>query len=46
MKVEKKLIKETLNDKTLNVKTFSEKKQNIIISERQLENLLKKLKND
>lgn len=43
MKIEKKLIKETFNIKEENRKTFSNKKQNIIISESQLEMLLVKL---
>jgi hypothetical protein len=44
MIIQKKLIKETVEDKTYNLKTFSKKKQNIIISESQLEYILKKLK--
>lgn len=43
MKIEKKLIKETFNIKEESKKTFSNKKQNIIISETQLETLLEKL---
>jgi hypothetical protein len=43
MKIEKKIIKESLNDKTIHVKTFSNKKQNIVISEKQLEKLLENL---
>lgn len=43
MKIEKKLIKETFNIKEEGKKTFSNKKQNIIISESQLEMLLVKL---
>ena len=43
MKIEKKLIKETFNIKEESKKTFSNKKQNIIISESQLETLLEKL---
>jgi hypothetical protein len=44
MKIEKKLIKESLGYKTEGKKTFSEKKQNIVITEAQLEKLLEKLK--
>ena len=44
MKIEKKLIKESLGYKTEGKKTFAEKKQNIIITEAQLEKLLEKLK--
>ena len=44
MKIEKKLIKESLNINVKEPKTFSEKKQNIIITEAQLEQLLAKLK--
>jgi hypothetical protein len=44
MKIEKKLIKETLNIESDSKKTFSEKKQNIIITEKQLEYILTKLK--
>lgn len=44
MKIEKKLIKESLGYKTEGKKTFAEKKQNIIITEAQLEQLLEKLK--
>lgn len=40
MKINKKLIKESIGDKQKSPKTFSEKKQNIIITEKQLENLL------
>lgn len=43
MKIEKKLIKESLNINVKEPKTFSEKKQNIIITEKQLEKLLEKL---
>jgi hypothetical protein len=43
MKIEKKLIKESLNLES-DSKTFSEKKQNIIITEKQLEYILTKLK--
>jgi hypothetical protein len=43
MKIEKKLIKESLGYKE-GKKTFSKKKQNIIITESQLEKLLEKLK--
>jgi hypothetical protein len=43
MKIEKKIIKETFNIKEGGKKTFSNKKQNIIITESQLEALLVKL---
>jgi hypothetical protein len=43
MKIEKKLIKESIGDNQKSPKTFSEKKQNIIITEKQLEKLLSKL---
>jgi len=43
MKIEKKLIKESLGDFKKSPKTFSQKKQNIIITEQQLEKLLAKL---
>jgi hypothetical protein len=43
MKIEKKLIKESLGDQTKGTKTFSQKKQNIILTEKQLEKLLLKL---
>jgi hypothetical protein len=44
MKIEKKLIKEALGYTEKEPKTFSQKKQNIIITESQLEKLLKTLK--
>ena len=44
MKIEKKLIKESLGYNTEGKKTFADKKQNIIITEAQLEKLLEKLK--
>lgn len=44
MKIEKKLIKESLNLESDSKKTFSEKKQNIIITEKQLDYILTKLK--
>ena len=44
MKIEKKLIKESLGYNQQGKKTFSNKKQNIIITEAQLEKLLEKLK--
>ena len=44
MKIEKKLIKESLGYTQQVKKTFSNKKQNIIITESQLEKLLEKLK--
>ena len=40
MKITKKLIKESLGYKNEGKKTHSEKKQNIIITEKQLEKLL------
>ena len=43
MKIEKKLIKESLGDYNTSPKTFSKKKQNIIITESQLEKLLQKI---
>jgi len=43
MKIEKKLIKESIGDSTKTPKTFSQKKQNIILTESQLEKLLLKL---
>jgi hypothetical protein len=43
MKIEKKLIKESVGDYQKSPKTFSVKKQNIIITEKQLEKLLSKL---
>lgn len=44
MEIEKKLIKESIGDVKKGPKTFSEKKQNIIITEKQLEKLLEKIK--
>ena len=44
MKIEKKLIKESLGYTQQGKKTFYNKKQNIIITESQLEKLLEKLK--
>ena len=44
MYINKKLIKESLEIKEKNKKTFSNKKQNIILTEEQLEKLLLKLK--
>ena len=43
MKIQKKLIKESLGIVKQGLKTFSEKKQNIVLTESQLETLLKKL---
>jgi len=40
MKIEKKIIKETVNDFSKSKKTFSSKKQNIIITEEQLQKIL------
>ena len=44
MKIEKKLIKETIGDKISSPVTYSTQKQNIILTESQLETLLKKIK--
>lgn len=44
MKIQKKLIKESLGYNTKGKESFSDKKQNIIITEAQLEKLLEKLK--
>jgi hypothetical protein len=43
MKIEKKLVNESLGLKSENFKTFSKKKQNIVLTEEQLEKLLLKL---
>ena len=43
MKIEKKLIKESLGIKLSDPKTFSNKKQHIVITEEQLEKLIAKL---
>ncbi len=43
MKIEKKIIKEAVGDNSKGPKTFSDKKQNIIITEKQLEKILEKL---
>jgi hypothetical protein len=43
MKIEKKIIKESVGDQNINKKSFSTKKQNIIITEAQLEYILSKL---
>jgi hypothetical protein len=43
MKLSKKIIKESLNVKDYSKKTFSGKKQNIILTEEQLEILLKRI---
>jgi hypothetical protein len=40
MKIKKKLIKETVGDISRNHTTYSQKKQNIIITESQLEKIL------
>ena len=45
MKIQKKLVKESVGLDTQNKKSFSEKKQNIVITEKQLEKLLEKLNN-
>lgn len=44
MKIEKKLIKESVGINKNDPQTFSSKKQNIVITESQLEKLLEKLK--
>ena len=43
MKIEKKLIKESLGIKLTDPKTFSNKKQHIVITEEQFEKLISKL---
>lgn len=43
MKIEKKIVNESLGLKSENSKTFSKNKQNIILTEEQLEKLLLKL---
>jgi hypothetical protein len=43
MKIQKKLIKESLKIDEKGIKTYSEKKQNIVLTESQLETLLKKI---
>jgi hypothetical protein len=43
MEIKKKLIKESLGIDKTSPKTFSEKKQNIVLTEKQLEKLLEKL---
>lgn len=43
MKIEKRIIKESAGVQNLNKKSFSTKKQNIIITESQLEYILSKL---
>jgi len=43
MKIEKKLIKESLGINLSDPKTFSNKKQHIVITEEQLEKLIAKL---
>jgi len=44
MKIQKKILKESLDIQKENKNTFSSKKQNIILTEEQLEKLLIKLK--
>jgi hypothetical protein len=44
MKIEKKIIKEVVGLISSDKKTFSEKKQNIIVTEKQLEKILENLK--
>jgi hypothetical protein len=43
MEFKKKILSESLNLKTNKVKTFSEKPQNIVITEEQLERLIEKV---
>ena len=43
MKIEKKIIKESVGDQNVYKKSYSTKKQNIIITETQLEYILSKL---
>jgi hypothetical protein len=43
MKINKKLIKESVGNETKSYVTYSQKKQNIIITESQLEKLLSQL---
>jgi hypothetical protein len=43
MKIQKKLIKESVGLEKQDKNSFSEKKQNIVITEKQLEKLLEKL---
>ena len=43
MKIEKKLIKESIGDNQKGTKTFSTKKQNIVLTEKQFEKLLEKI---
>lgn len=43
MKIEKKLIRESVGNDLPSYKTYSKKKQNIIITESQLEKILEKL---
>ena len=45
MKFKKKLLSESLNLPKVNKKTFSDKPQNIIITEDQLERLIEKVDN-
>jgi len=43
MKFKKKILRESLNVQNNGVKTYSEKPQNIIVTESQLERLIEKL---
>lgn len=43
MKFKKKVLREAVNVKSNNVKTFSEKPQNVIVTESQLERLIENL---
>lgn len=40
MKIKKKLIKESVGDNLISYNTYSQKKQNIVITESQLEKIL------
>lgn len=43
MEIKKKLVKETVGDFSKGVKNLGDKKQNIIITEKQLEKILEKI---
>ncbi len=43
MEFKKKVLREAVNVESNNVKTFSEKSQNVIVTESQLERLIEKL---
>jgi hypothetical protein len=46
MKIEKKIIRESVGNDLKGYKTYSNKKQNIVITESQLEKILEKLQNN